>query len=311
MNSQEMIDSYVHEVGQQLPRKMRADIELELRSLLADAVEAREGDEETAVIEFLTELGSPTQFAAQYLPNQYLVGPELFPTFKLVGTIVFSVLTILTAATMGFVIVRYGTPENFLSWWGQEMAEYSRNLVFAFGMITLVFVALEHLGAGKVDAQEAWDPKSLRPVQDPTRISRSDLIGELVGALFTIWFVFQLPNWIGVEGGGIFTAGFLVHVPWIVAGSVADIMLNGTVLVNGRWDKTSRIFQVALQMFDMYVLYRIITGVALINFETIDTLVKASLGIALVVLVIDTIIKIFRLVTAQQQPVAHHRSKTA
>ena len=37
----DLIDRYVHEVGRYLPRKNRADIQAELRSLLIDTLEAR------------------------------------------------------------------------------------------------------------------------------------------------------------------------------------------------------------------------------------------------------------------------------
>lgn len=39
----ELIERYVHEVGRRLPKKQRADVEAELRSLLMDALEARAG----------------------------------------------------------------------------------------------------------------------------------------------------------------------------------------------------------------------------------------------------------------------------
>ena len=120
MNSHELIESYVHEVGQHLPRRLRADIELELRSLLADGLEDRI-DDEAAVVEFLKQLGSPMQFASQYLSNQYLIGSNWFPIFKLVGTIVFSVITVLTAVAIGYTISQHGLPDNALNWWFSEV----------------------------------------------------------------------------------------------------------------------------------------------------------------------------------------------
>lgn len=310
MNSQELIDSYVHEVGQQLPRKMRGDIELELRSLLADAVEDRD-DEETAVVEFLKALGPPSKFAAQYLPKQFLIGPELFPLFKLVGTIVFSVITVATAAAIGIFLVRFGPPENFLSWWGQEMGEYVRNLIFVFGMLTLIFTVLERNGAGEGAKTGEWDPKSLRPVKDPTRIDRADLIGSIVGGLFTLWVLSELPGWIGTDSGGLFSAGYLVHIPWLVAGSIAEIVLYGAVLINGRWSRPYRIVQVGVKLFDIVVLYRIISGVALLNVDLLDNLVKGALAVALLVVAVECVYRIYRLFITPQAPQIRHRSKAA
>lgn len=309
MNSQELIDSYVHEVGQQLPRKLRADIELELRSLLADAVEDRE-DEETAVIEFLRELGPPSQFAAQYLPKQYLIGPELFPLFKLVGTIVFSVITVVTAASIAVFLARFGLPENFLSWWGGEMGEYMRNIIFVFGMITLIFAVLERNGAGKEVKTGEWDPTTLRPVKDPSRIDRAGLIGSIVGALFTLWVLSELPGWIGTEGGGLFTAAYLVHIPWLVASSIAEIVLYGSVLINGRWTQPLRIGQFGVKLFDIVVVYRIVNGAALLNTELLNSLVKGALTIALVVMIIELTYRVYRMIVAPRPLLIIHRSKT-
>lgn len=310
MNSKEMIESYVHEVGQHLPRRMRADIELELRSLLADGLEDHE-DDETAVVAFLKELGSPMQFATQYLPNQQLIGPNLFPFYKLVGTIIFSILTIITAATMSFTVFRYGTPENLLSWWNGEMAEYVRNIIFAFGLVTLIFGLLERAGVNDPTKQGEWDPKSLRPVKDPSRIDRPDLIASIVASLFGIWILGELPGWIGTTNEGFFTAGYLEHIPFLVIGMVIEIVWKSIVLVNGRWQKSTRLAAIAAQLFDMYVLYRIIIGPILISVDPLDTLFKGALGVALVVVIIDTIVKAYKLITLPRQHPVQARSKTA
>lgn len=310
MNSQELIESYVHEVGQHLPRRMRADIELELRSLLADALEER-GDDETAVIDFLKELGSPAQFAAQYLPNQYLIGPNLFPTFKMVGTIIFTVITIFTIITIGYTITRFGVPESTLSWWGEEMNEYVRSLIFTFGLLTAVFVFLERVGVGDPSKQEAWDPTSLRPIKDPNRIDRADLITSIVGAAVSIWVFLSLPDWIGTEGGGLFSAGYLVHTPWLIATWVLEIVHKFTVLRDGRWLRSTRLFAIALNIFDVYVLYRIISGPILINVELFDSLMKGAISIALIVIIVDTVFKAYKLITAPKVHPVEVRSKAA
>ena len=310
MNSQELIESYVHEVGQRLPRKIRADIELELRSLLADGLEDRV-DDETAVIDFLKELGSPSQFAAQYLPHQYLIGPNLFPTFKLVATIVFSVITVVNIVSIGLFIATAGLPENILSWWGQQMAEYVGNLFSALGSVAVIFAILERVGVNTPSVDENWDPTSLRPVQDPHRIKRGDMIASIVGAFVSIWFVLSLPDWIGTEGGGLFTAGYLVHTPWLIASWLFEIALKAAVVGNGRWTRITRILEVAQQSFDIYVLYRIVIGVVLISVPILDSLVKGALAIALVVIIIDTAVKFFKLfITPNEHPI-QPRSKVA
>ena len=84
----DLIDRYVHEVGEHLPYRLRADVEAELRSLLMDALEERAGaagrppDAELAAV-VLREFGAPRDVAQRYSPEaQYLIGPRLFPAYK-------------------------------------------------------------------------------------------------------------------------------------------------------------------------------------------------------------------------------------
>ena len=78
-----LIDKYIAEVGKHLPRKNRADIEAEIRSTLEDILDERtmtDGPaDEATVMTLLKEYGSPREVAATYKPQQYLIGPRLFP----------------------------------------------------------------------------------------------------------------------------------------------------------------------------------------------------------------------------------------
>mgnify|MGYP001428747841 CR=1 FL=1 len=102
-----LIDLYVADVGRRLPEKMRPEIENELRSLLEDMLEdrarqaGRPADEEMASV-LLKEYGSPAKIAASYLPERYLVGPDLFPTYLQVLKVV--VLVALVVTTVGFAL---------------------------------------------------------------------------------------------------------------------------------------------------------------------------------------------------------------
>ena len=83
----DLIERYVYEVGRQLPRKQRADIQVELKSTLVDTLEDRvEGEpSQEDEIKLLKEFGPPRKVAASYWPQgQYLIGPNLFPLFRMV-----------------------------------------------------------------------------------------------------------------------------------------------------------------------------------------------------------------------------------
>ena len=63
----ELMDRYIYDIGRRLPAKQRKDIEKELASLLADALDARvEGREptETDVLAIITDFGAPAEVAS-------------------------------------------------------------------------------------------------------------------------------------------------------------------------------------------------------------------------------------------------------
>ena len=83
----ELVNRYVHQVGRRLPKRLRDDVKVELRSLLLDALEERTGLEasnETAFSEddqvaILEEFGPPAQMAAKYQPQpRHIIGPKVY-----------------------------------------------------------------------------------------------------------------------------------------------------------------------------------------------------------------------------------------
>ena len=85
----ELLDRYLEAVRKNLPWKRQDDLLAELRANL----EAQLEDKESALGRSLTkeeaeawvkQLGSPMQMAARYQPQQYLIGPALFPIYRLV-----------------------------------------------------------------------------------------------------------------------------------------------------------------------------------------------------------------------------------
>ena len=129
-----LIERYTAEVGKHLPRKMRADIETEIRSTLEDMLEERSQKagrptDDEMVKDLLKEYGAPDKVAATYLPERYLIGPKLFPIFTLVLKIVFSVLTAL--ALIGFGI-HFGQSEMTAAAFGAQLSDTDIAAVVAY-----------------------------------------------------------------------------------------------------------------------------------------------------------------------------------
>src|SRR5580693_135649 len=93
MKSNNMIDRYLQAVGFWLPRKQREDILAELSEDLRSQIEDREEEfgrplDEVDVAAILKARGRPIVVAGGYLPQQSLIGPVFFPSYRLTLKIV-------------------------------------------------------------------------------------------------------------------------------------------------------------------------------------------------------------------------------
>ncbi|MCB8925541.1 MAG: hypothetical protein H6652_07935 [Ardenticatenaceae bacterium] len=308
MNSNEMIDRYVNEVGENLPRKMRADIEMELRSLLLDALEERAEAEPSAkeTAAFLQEFGSPETIAAQYRPAESLIGPKLFPTYKVVVTITVSIIGVLHLLFLGLAL----WSSNGADWLDKVLnliASFGRSAVLNAGIVTLIFAIIERTMGDSLRLPEkneiVWDPFSLPPVKDPDRIKRGELIaGIFFGLLFLVWMNF-FPEWLGVvsideEGSGFWvlvTAEFMALIPWFSASLLLDVVLKTAVLIQGRWNRITRVIEIGTTIFGLYVAYLIFSLEEISTVPFITTMVKIGLAVALVIGSIELVGKVVRL----------------
>ncbi|MEU4693502.1 permease prefix domain 1-containing protein [Actinoplanes sp. NPDC023714] len=181
-----LIDRYVLTVLSRIPEQKRTDIDRELRTSIEDAVEARVAGgspPDAAVEETLLELGDPGRLADEYADRrQYLIGPELFPvwwrvTTMLIGIvlpIVVVVLTTLKTLSDPSVGTAIGTAVSTVVTVGAHMAFWT----------TLVFAILERSGVAHADLPgvpgRAWSLDDL-----PRHESRPIGLGELATGI--IW----------------------------------------------------------------------------------------------------------------------------
>jgi hypothetical protein len=300
MEAHELIDRYIHEVGQHLPRSNRDDIKLELRSLLLDTIEEQTADSgqpptTKIVAEYLREFGSPEEIASKYSPEQVLIGSQLFPLYKLVLTIV---LTVMGAFHLLGLILPFIQNDSINI--GRTLLDllfsYGQTAFFIVGIVTLIFAVLERLQGVEfqlnANKDTDWDPLQLPPVEDPDRIDRFEIVaGIFFAALFIIALNF-FYDWIGVidltgDDRGVITLlapEFRQHVPWLSASFALDALLKLVVLAQGRWNRGTRLVQLATEGFGIFVLYRILVSDVIAVVPLFTTIAK---GIIIMILVIE------------------------
>ena len=325
MDTNEMIDRYVNEVGENLPRKLRADIEMELRSLLLDALEERGGAEPTPKMtaELLREFGSPETMAAQYRPAESLIGPKLFPTYKVVVTITISIIGVLHLLWLGLVLWQ-NAGDDLIGRILDMVFSFGRSAILNAGIITLVFAIIERVAGDSLELAEnktqEWDPFALPPVKDPDRINRGEVaVGIFFGLLFLSWLNF-FPNWFGGVNFGeedpwffvLVTAEFIALVPWFSASLLMDVVLKTIVFIQGRWNRATRWLEVGTSIFGLYVAYLIfnLEQISVLPFFT--TMAKSILAIVIIVGLLEIFGKLFRLLLGRPfKPHTFIKSKLA
>lgn len=199
----DLLDRYVHAVGQYLWPAAAADVQEELAANLTAAMEEREGVlgralEPAEVAAILKRHGHPLEVAGRYMRRPYLIGPAWLPVY-------WSVLKMLLGITWLVYVVVNAVALSAVQPWtlAGVMGVLARSgglLVQVFAWVTLVFAALEWGGERfrrlKPDTQ-AWDPMKLPKVHPQRRAKRSGrALCELLPGVFFLTPPFPtIPSW--------------------------------------------------------------------------------------------------------------------
>ena len=306
----ELINRYVHEVGEHLPERIREDVETELRSLLMDAVEERAraasrpvDDEMTTRV--LREFGRPQEVARRYAPDaEYLIGPRLFPAYKRVMTLVVIVFSSLFLASVVLGILKtVQNPESgftpaplFGGTW-----DLLKSLLFNFALLTIAFGVAERVRMRQELAGKDWDPSKLLAIATPERIS---LVGGviqiylivIVAALFNFY-----PQWVGflvvyqgIAVHGILLPEFARYLPALNVLFAAAIAYNIWTLRVGRRSSTTRWAELVLGLFGTGLLAVIITGPPVFHY---DKPIKQLLTLWLLLTLFVAVRRLYRILT--------------
>ncbi len=262
----ELIDRYVYEVGRHLPRKNRADIQVELQSTLVDTLEARvEGEpSQEDMVELLKEFGPPQKVAASYWPQgQYLIGPSLFPLFRMVVGIVVTVFIIVQLVLLGIAVVFNQEILTFMSVL-DIFSEMIGSAFTAFSIVVIVFAVLQRFDVRPDTVDADWDPRELPQVEEVDTVSRAGTVAEITFSLVIIAILLFLPDKIGV----VISPGMQIilnpvirnYIPMIILSISLGIALDVILLWRGRWETGTRLAKIGTNLFVIYVLAVLISG---------------------------------------------------
>jgi hypothetical protein len=211
----DLLDRYLQSVRKHLPFERQDDIVAELRANLEDQLEEKEAALGRPLTQpeaeaWIKRLGSPIHMAAHYQPQQYLIGPALFPIYRHVLKLALSWAAILYAIGTAAKFVAGAQPD------GAALLEALLHLplviLYATAWCTLVFAAIEYAvtrGLIKLPQLEPlstlWAPGSLPPIaqQAPGKKPRSfaQAVAEVVVGFFLLDWLLLIP-----------------HHPWLLMG---------------------------------------------------------------------------------------------
>jgi hypothetical protein len=331
-----LIDRYVREIGRRLPQKSRADIEKEIRSALEDMLEDRSKKEgraadEEMTVRVLKEYGKPEKVAASYLPERYLIGPQLFPVFWMIVQIVFAVLTTLAVIGLGISLFHANpVPSEIGKTILNALVQYFGGIMSAFGNIVLVFALIQHFAPTlKFDEkeEEEWNPRDLPDVEESDQVSMAGTIAETVCLVLGLALFNLYPDYIGIYGftdkGNFFvpflSQAFFSYMPWINLLWGLQIGLNAWLLQQMRWHTGTRWLLITVKAGGAALAYVMLMGPSIINLtpealitemsfsadaaQTLVTLIGQVVKVALVISIIagavDAIKGLVKIVRAQ------------
>jgi hypothetical protein len=187
----DLVDRYVYAVKRHLPAKQQDDIANELTEDILSQIKDKEEELGRALDEseqeaVLKQYGHPYLLAMRYRPQQYLIGPALFPFYfpalKIAMALAFAV-QVIVAFSIGLA---QNAPGRILP----HIVAFPGVALHVLFWVTLSFAVADYW-QGKLRLFDKWSPRSLPRITSPTRHPRSSgLIVEIVAnIIFLAWWV--------------------------------------------------------------------------------------------------------------------------
>ena len=294
-DAKELIERYLYAVKKELSGKQRDDIVAEIESYLYDLLEERFPEnvevKEKELESILKEMGSPRKVAAQYSPHQYLIGPRLFPMYKIVLKIM--LLVVLGALTLSMVISN--VVEYSANGW-KLLLEYLGTLwsggLSVVGVITLIFAIIERTTEGK-NIEEIEELKELKISELPQlpekekKVDRVSLFVEIVVNILGMIFLTYIqktgglvPVWGNASSTSqmmrLFTENFIPFIPFSLGLTGLEISRNTVLLVQGYHNALTNWWDVAQKIASCVLLGFMISALPLISLDFFRVLEETS-----------------------------------
>jgi hypothetical protein len=268
----ELLERYLQSVRKYLPNRRQDDIIAELRVNMESQIEDKESELDRPLTEgefedLLRKMGPPVVVASRYQPQQYLIGPTLFPLYFYVLRVAMLWAFIVSVIVFAVVLpLAQNEPTNVFN----SLFRIPALLVQVAGWVTLVFAAIEFMSTRYPQMcppiegiTKKWHPQSLPPLEKEAAHagkprSFAQAIAEIVfGSLFLGWLLLvpKYPFLIMGPGAVYLKAGPFDLAPvwttffwWVVILNIFQIIWKCVDLARGKWQFPSRTQHVAFKV---------------------------------------------------------------
>jgi hypothetical protein len=256
----ELLDRYLQAVKKHLPWQRQEDIAAELKANLEAQLEDKEAElgrplTQGEAEDWLRELGPPMQVAARYQPQQYLIGPAIFPTYWYVLQLAFTWVLIIYSIVSAVAMFAGGKPSATALL--EAVLRVPVVLMTTAAWVTLIFAVVEWVAThypGKLKGlpmpNADWSPSALPPLErdsaagkKPRSFARA--VAEVVFGFLGLLWLLLVPRYpfllLGPGAAYLPLASFqpatvLVQFYWyVIAVNVLQLGWRAENLWRGSW----------------------------------------------------------------------------
>ncbi|WP_041450134.1 hypothetical protein [Amphibacillus xylanus] len=280
-----MIERYIYAVTQQLPKKLKDEIGIELRSLINDMIDAMDNtlSEEEKIDKVLRELGDPKELANRYKGKErYLIGPNYYDKYIFVVKIVAFAIFIGISISTGLGIIF--SSSSITEMIGGYISVLFSGTIQGIAWVTGIFILLEYkdIPVETGFEHDKWEPNQLPELPDQKAvISRSESVFAIMVSTAALSFVFFLPELIGVyyEPGeavniiSIFNIEVLSSFKLIIFLIFAiNILVELIKIIKGKWTVNIAVITSVLNLISAAMFISIIYKANIWNSEVVQKL---------------------------------------
>ncbi len=271
----DLLDRYLQAVRKHLPFERQDDIVAELSANLEAQLEEKEAAlgrplTQPEAEHWIKQLGSPIHMAAHYGPQQYLIGPALFPIYRHVLKLALSWAAVIYA--IGMVVKFVAGPQPDGAALLEAMLRIPLVVLYTAAWCTLVFAAIEYAVTRsliKLPQVEHFStlcapgilPQSRQQFPGKKPRGFAQAVAEVVVAFFLLDWMLLIPHhpWLLMGPGVAFLNASpyqLAPVWWqfywgIVALNVVQLGWNLENLLRGKWPQPHPVKRVAFKFMGL------------------------------------------------------------